>query len=510
MRLRSGGRLLFLPEVRPPPAPKLRGLRVPLRARLRLLPQVRCPSRRATGGGTAANVAPGGRPHVRPRVRVGGRPPAGDRPVRRCLRLHLARRAAGPGGRARVPERPVQDARGGHRGVRRLRGEVRRRRRHGGVRRPGRPRGRSRARAPYRAHGAEARRADQRALGDVLRGSGQAPPRDQHGSRGRGPARRRGRRGVRRHRRHGEHRRPPSRRVRGRPDPRERRDPSTHRPRFRVRAVAADIPQGQGGAGGALARAGPARRVPLWPGWRWARTHRTSRRPAGRARADAGGLRTRGQWTRPGREPRRRGRHRQVAPRRRAVRHPRCARPARGLQRAAEHLQLVRRTGVRGAARVPARRLPARPRGLARGGGRQARRRPPRARLRQGRGRAHCASPGPRARHRVERDTPAPRARAAPTPDLSGHAARAGAPAPAGAHDPRCREPALGGHGLDRAPPLRRRSAQRPAAHAPGHLPPRDGRAVPAHDARGPHQHPSDAARRRRQRRAAPRPSGIP
>ena len=69
------------------------------------------------------------------RHRSGGGPPAGDRALRRSLRVHRARRAARSRGGARVPERAVRDAGPGDHALRRLRGEVRGRCRAGGLRR---------------------------------------------------------------------------------------------------------------------------------------------------------------------------------------------------------------------------------------------------------------------------------------------------------------------------------------------------------------------------------------
>ncbi len=84
------------------------------------------------------------------RRRSAGGAPQGDGAVRRPVRLHGGRRAHGPRGRE-VDHRPGAAPAGpGGRPLRRLRRQVHRRQRDGGVRCAGRPRGRPRACRPRR------------------------------------------------------------------------------------------------------------------------------------------------------------------------------------------------------------------------------------------------------------------------------------------------------------------------------------------------------------------------
>jgi hypothetical protein len=173
-----------------------------------------------------------------------------QRALRRHRRLHVALRAARPGGRPRVPDavlraRPARD-----RGARRPDREVRRRRGARHLRRAGRARRRRRARRADRPR--DPRLADR----DERRRPGARPP---------GPARREHRRGDRRPRRTAGSRRLDGRGRRhqhggapavGRADERGARRPRHLRvdaDRGGVRARAAGHRQGEGGAGRCVA-----------------------------------------------------------------------------------------------------------------------------------------------------------------------------------------------------------------------------------------------------------------
>ena len=104
------------------------------------------------------------------------------RPVRRPRRLHAVRRGPRRRGGPRAPDRYFETVARDHRPLRRHRREVHRRRGHGRLGRPDRPRGRRRARRPRRRSSSSTRSA---ALGPGHRGPGRRPDR-----RGGGHARR--------------------------------------------------------------------------------------------------------------------------------------------------------------------------------------------------------------------------------------------------------------------------------------------------------------------------------
>ena len=224
MRLRSVPGLRVLSEVRAAAAATCAGVRVRLRSRLRVLPEVRYGAgfrgrrdpRRRRGTRAAARAGRREVPARRPRSR---RP---VRPDREADRRQVTVLFADLSGFTALGERlDPEDVRAfqnelfeelarGDRAVRRLRREVRRRCGHGRLRRPGGPRGRPAARAPLGARHAGAHADAQPAVGGAARTAGDAPRRRQHRARGRGAPRRRERRRrrVRRHRRHREHRGP--------------------------------------------------------------------------------------------------------------------------------------------------------------------------------------------------------------------------------------------------------------------------------------------------------------
>ena len=161
-----------------------------------LLPRLR--DRDRDGRGPGGNAAPA-------RRGPGRGAPAGDGPVRRPLGLHRGRRAHGPrGGQGDGGALPAASGRRG-RALRRDRGQVHRRQRHGVVRSPGGPRGRRRAGRPRRAGHAGGDGGDQRRRRPRVRGRLRAARRAEHG---RGPRRGRGRR-LYGDRGHGQRRRPP-------------------------------------------------------------------------------------------------------------------------------------------------------------------------------------------------------------------------------------------------------------------------------------------------------------
>ena len=287
------------------------------------------------------------------RRRSAGGAPQGDGAVRRPVRLHGGRRAHGPRGRE-VDHRPGAAPAGtGGRPLRRLRRQVHRRQRDGGVRCAGRPRGRPRACRPRRPCDAGRDGGDQ--PGHRRRGRGQllVAGRDQLRRRAGRPGRRRlhgdGRRGQRR--------RAPAGGGKTRKRHRRRDHPPSHPRRDRVRRAGAADPQGQVRAGGGVGgrpRAGPRSGNP-------GRPHRgAADRPRGRVGAALVAVRAGGPRKPPapghGHRP---GRGRQVAPASRAGGADRRAAGEAGLPgRALSRLR--RRARLLGARRDPPRPVRAR------------------------------------------------------------------------------------------------------------------------------------------------------
>ena len=178
-----------------------------------------------------------------------------QRALRRSRRLHVAGGAARPGGRSDDPLRLPRTRALRARALRRHRGEVHRRRRHGDVRRADRARGRPGARRPRRPRRP---RRDRRAVrgrrfaraprpsGHHDRRDARAPRRPSRGGRGDGRRRRR------------QHRCPPAVRGSHRRHPRRRDDLPGDRAIDRVPRRGAGRREGQGGARrGVRGAAGP-------------------------------------------------------------------------------------------------------------------------------------------------------------------------------------------------------------------------------------------------------------
>ena len=139
LRFRLIGKFCLLPTVRAPTGCRLRELRLFLRGRFRLLSALRRGSgagiRRGSARRACATLAGSeiGRPSGR------GRSTAGDHPLRRRQWIYLAVRTPRCRGGPRVPKRTIRVAHSGDHTLRRLCGEVPRRRRPCPLRRAGRP-----------------------------------------------------------------------------------------------------------------------------------------------------------------------------------------------------------------------------------------------------------------------------------------------------------------------------------------------------------------------------------
>ena len=173
------------------------------------------------GSRVAASTGPVAAAPRRRRARPGpGGAPARLRPVRRPRRLHDARRRLGSGAGARPADPLLRDRARHRRAIRRHHREVHRRRRHGGLGRPDRPRRRRRARRPGRPRAGRSRpgpRALASRAGRRPDGRGGRRPRCHEPGDGRGRPR--------------QHREPPPVRRTARHGPRRRSHRTDRRPR---------------------------------------------------------------------------------------------------------------------------------------------------------------------------------------------------------------------------------------------------------------------------------------
>jgi len=191
----------------------------------------------------------------------------GDRPLLRRHRLDRARRADRPREPAQRDGPLLRDCEGGDRAARRHGREVHRGRRHGGLRRPGRPRGRCAPRRARRCRPAQRARPAERGSRAQVPDPPAATDRGQHG-----PGRHRDR-GTARHRRRRQ------RRGSTRASGPARRDPA------RRGDAAARARRGRGGGGGPGRGKGQVRAACRLPAGRGRPPVRACARPS-RARVD--------------------------------------------------------------------------------------------------------------------------------------------------------------------------------------------------------------------------------